>query len=192
MQDKNNLPGSEWYSKDGTGMTLQEYASKHCISYEAIRRQVAQYRPSLITHILKKGKTQYLDDYAIAFLEKHRRPQSQPEDSNQIRAQIDRLRQDVSESKAASHDFEKISALEQELGALRNEKKRLEDQLKKTDALYQELKHQYDELSQKYINETSELKMQVSCMQPRIDFLENLSKILASQHAPDSKENFDL
>lgn len=191
MQDKNGLLGSEWYSKDGTGMTLQEYASKHCISYEAVRRQVALYKPSLITHILKKGKTQYLDDYAIAFLEKHRRPQSQPEDSNQIRTQINRLRQDISESQAAFHDFERIAALEQELGALKNEKKQLENQLQETDTLYQKLKHQYDELSKKYIQETSELKTQLSCMQPRIDFLENLSKILASQHSH-SKENYDL
>ena len=53
-------------------ITLRDYANNKCISYEAVRRQVKRYSSELGSHVIKKGKTRYLDDEAVAFLEEHR------------------------------------------------------------------------------------------------------------------------
>lgn len=48
--------------------TIKDYAKSVNVSYEAVRKQVKRYELELNDHILKKGRTQYLDDYAIEFL----------------------------------------------------------------------------------------------------------------------------
>lgn len=50
-------------------VTLKEYAKNQNISYEAVRKQVARYKESLTDHIVVSGKTQYLDEYAVKFLD---------------------------------------------------------------------------------------------------------------------------
>lgn len=52
--------------------TIREYAAEKGVSYEAVRRQVARYSAELEGHIEKRGKTQILDDFAVAFLDEHR------------------------------------------------------------------------------------------------------------------------
>lgn len=53
-------------------ITLREYANKHNISYEAVRKQVEKYHKDLKGHIVKKGNARYLDEKAEAFLDKKR------------------------------------------------------------------------------------------------------------------------
>lgn len=53
-------------------ISMKEYAKQCGISYEAVRKKVAQYRDELKEHITVQNKTTYLDDDAISFLEKHR------------------------------------------------------------------------------------------------------------------------
>lgn len=52
--------------------TIKEYAKNNGVSYEAIRKQIKTYEVELKEHILKNGRTQYLDDYAVEFLNKKR------------------------------------------------------------------------------------------------------------------------
>lgn len=54
--------------------TIREYANEKKITYEAVRLQVAKYRDSALKdHIFTVGRTQLLDDYAVEFLDQHRR-----------------------------------------------------------------------------------------------------------------------
>lgn len=80
-------------------MTIKQYAQSQHISYEAVRKQVASYKHELQDHIVRKGRTQYLDEWAIEFLTKRRREspvivleQSKDETIADLKEQIDALR----------------------------------------------------------------------------------------------------
>jgi chromosome segregation ATPase len=54
-------------------MTIKEYAESRKITYEAVAKQVREYKKKdLKKHINYQGRTAYLDDYAIDFLDQHR------------------------------------------------------------------------------------------------------------------------
>ena len=53
-------------------ISLKDYAKKNHITYEAVRSQVNRYREQLDDHIVQDGRTQYLDDIAVAFLDERR------------------------------------------------------------------------------------------------------------------------
>lgn len=54
--------------------TIKEFAINNGISYEAVRKQIKRFeKNSLRGHIIRKGRTQYLDDYAVSFLEERRK-----------------------------------------------------------------------------------------------------------------------
>ena len=57
---------------DGEMVTIKDYAKKHGISYETVRRQVKQYAAELAGHTVQQGRTTFLDEIAEAFLDKHR------------------------------------------------------------------------------------------------------------------------
>lgn len=80
-------------------MTIKQYAQSQHISYEAVRKQVASYKHELQDHIIRKGRTQYLDEWAVEFLTKRRREspvivleQSKDETIADLKEQIDALR----------------------------------------------------------------------------------------------------
>lgn len=52
--------------------SLKEYAKAHSVSYEAIRKQVVRFSAELEGHIKKVDRTQFLDDYAVEFLNEKR------------------------------------------------------------------------------------------------------------------------
>lgn len=54
-------------------ITLKDYAKKRNTSYEAVRQQVNRYRDELGDHLYKQGRTQFLDDEAVAFLDARRK-----------------------------------------------------------------------------------------------------------------------
>lgn len=54
-------------------ITFKEFARKHSISYEAVRKQVIRYQDQLGDHVIKYGRQQCLDEWAVEFLEQHRR-----------------------------------------------------------------------------------------------------------------------
>lgn len=53
-------------------LTIRDYADRHHITYEAVRRQIAQYSDELGEHVIVKGNRKYLDDFAVEFLNDHR------------------------------------------------------------------------------------------------------------------------
>lgn len=53
-------------------ITFKEYAKQNHITYEAVRSQVNRYRDQLGEHIIQDGRQQFLDDYAVAFLDERR------------------------------------------------------------------------------------------------------------------------
>lgn len=53
-------------------ITIKEYAKIKSVSYEAVRKQIKRYTTELDGHIVKINRTQYLDDYAVEFLDEKR------------------------------------------------------------------------------------------------------------------------
>ena len=43
-------------------ISIRDYAKKNNVSYEAIRKQVKRYENELRGHIIKKSRTQFLDN----------------------------------------------------------------------------------------------------------------------------------
>lgn len=80
-------------------MTIKQYAQSQHISYEAVRKQVASYKQELQDHIVKRGRTMFLDETAVEFLTQRRREspvivleQSKDETIADLKEQIDSLR----------------------------------------------------------------------------------------------------
>lgn len=63
---------TKWVVQGAEMQTIREYAKNNGVSYEAIRKQIKTYEVELKDHIMKNGRTQYLDDYAVEFLNKKR------------------------------------------------------------------------------------------------------------------------
>ena len=53
-------------------LTIKAYAKESGVTYEAVRQQIKRYSEELEGHIHLQGRTQYLDDEAVAFLDQHR------------------------------------------------------------------------------------------------------------------------
>lgn len=54
-------------------LTLKQYAEEQKITYEAVRKQVVRYSEELSGHVIRKNRTQYLDEFAVNFLSERRR-----------------------------------------------------------------------------------------------------------------------
>ena len=52
-------------------LTIKDYAKESGVTYEAVRQQIKRYSEELEGHIHLQGRTQYLDDAAVAFLNQH-------------------------------------------------------------------------------------------------------------------------
>lgn len=53
-------------------ISIKDYARDSGVSYEAVRKQIKRYSEALDGHVRTEGRTQYLDDVAVAFLNEHR------------------------------------------------------------------------------------------------------------------------
>lgn len=79
--------------------TIKQYAEEQGVSYEAIRKQIGTYKEELKDHIVIKGRTQYLDDWAVEFLNERRKEnpvilinQDKADEVEALRQQIETLR----------------------------------------------------------------------------------------------------
>lgn len=79
--------------------TIKQYAEEQGVSYEAIRKQINTHKEELKDHIIVKGRTQYLDDWAVDFLTQKRKEnpvillsQEKVEEVEDMRQQIETLR----------------------------------------------------------------------------------------------------
>lgn len=57
---------------DGNPISIKDYANRKSVSYEAVRKQVVRYKDELDEHITVVNRTQYLDQYAVEFLDRKR------------------------------------------------------------------------------------------------------------------------
>lgn len=53
-------------------LSIKEYANIKNVTYEAVRQSVKRYEEELKDHIFVQGKTRYLDDFAMDFLDQKR------------------------------------------------------------------------------------------------------------------------
>ena len=53
-------------------ISMKDYSKQKNISYEAVRKQVVRYKTELEGHIFKRDRTQFLDEYAVDFLDQKR------------------------------------------------------------------------------------------------------------------------
>ena len=60
------------------GISLNDYARQHNISYEAVRKQVVRYADELGEHIMNDGRQRFLDEEAVAFLDAKRQKSPVP------------------------------------------------------------------------------------------------------------------
>lgn len=181
QMDYEYLLGRDWHCEDGRGTTLQEYARKSRISYESVRRQVALYKNVLVTHIRKEGKTQYLDDEAVKFLEEHRNPQAQFTTNKQLLEELSNICDGMSKNAADFCNIEQLRQLEHENGSLKTVNQRLEEELEKAQTHYKQLNQDYQTLREKYIREKAELEIQLKSASEQVDFWQGLAKIQAGR-----------
>lgn len=96
-------------------ITIKDYARETGVSYEAVRQRIKRYEDELGGHIHRQGRTQFLDDVAVAFLNEHRM-------QNPV----------ILYDRGAGEDFR---ALQDELENSREETRDLRDQMKKKDEI---------------------------------------------------------
>lgn len=79
--------------------TIKQYAESQNVSYEAVRKQIVRYTEELKEHIVKKDRTQYLDEWAVDFLTERRREnpiilndQDKTEEIEALRSQVESLK----------------------------------------------------------------------------------------------------
>lgn len=59
--------------RGGFMITIKDYAAEKNVTYEAVRKQIVRYKKELKNHIVKKNRTQFLDEYAVNFLNDRRK-----------------------------------------------------------------------------------------------------------------------
>lgn len=103
-------------------ISLRDYAAESGVSYEAVRRQIKRYEKELEGHIHKEGRTQFLDDEAVAFLDGHRAKtpiavydKSRDEELERLREENQRLHNKVEMLQdSLLQSYGKIEALHEE------------------------------------------------------------------------------
>lgn len=113
-------------------ISIKDYAKTHGVSYEAVRSQVARYAARevdgfcLANHIRKVGRTQYIDDDGVAFLDERRsrspvviQQEERDETIERLRKRVDELQTRLIEAqdeyKALLQDKHEIEMREQAL-----------------------------------------------------------------------------
>ena len=124
--------------------TIKQYAEEQGVSYEAIRRQISTHKEELNDHIVIKGRTQYLDDWAVEFLNERRKEnpvilinQDKADEVEALRQQIETLRTQLllAQNALIKSQEERIKDKETIIRLQDEAKKTLEDRLKYAETL---------------------------------------------------------
>lgn len=117
-------------------MTIKQFAESQGITYEAVRRQVARYSEELSDHIIRKHRTQYLDEKAVEFLKERRRESpivmqvvDQSEEIEELRSQIETLKAQLmsAQGELLKSQDERLKAQNRIIELQEEAKKTLED-----------------------------------------------------------------
>lgn len=104
-------------------MTIREYSEEQKVSYEAIRAQVVRYRDELSGHITVTNRVQYLDDWAIQFLNERRREHPVTVVNTAKNDEIDELKNEIDTLKAKIFELQEQQIRAQaKIEALKDEK----------------------------------------------------------------------
>ena len=116
-------------------MTIKDYAESRNITYEAVRKQVRQYKKSdLKGHLNYQGKLTFLDEYAVDFLDKHRQKRNArlaPTDE-EVQRDIRKLQYDLQMA------LQEVNNLKSQVITLQSEKIELIEDRAKYTALLEE------------------------------------------------------
>lgn len=150
-------------------ISIKDYASKNNVSYEAVRQQVNRYAKELQGHIVKNGRTKYLDEEAEAFLDEKRKKNPVVVEMSGNREQIEWLRSEKEQllTKIASQADE-ISRLCMEqagnakvLALAEFNQKALEEKTKELEAVPEKIRLAVEEVEQKKQQEIDALRAEL-------------------------------
>lgn len=149
-------------------VTIQEYAEKHNISYEAVRKQVKRYAQELEEHISKQNRKQYLDEYAEKFLDDKREKspiiimeQAKDEELEEAKREIENLKLTLMELQS------QLASSQNRVIALQEEKLTLIEERGKNQLLL-ELKERTDKELEEAKEKLSEAEKEVKSYQRTI------------------------
>ena len=96
-------------------ISIKDFAEAQGVSYEAIRRQVARYTEELEGHITTKGRSKYLDEYAVEFLSQRRKEKPVILLQQNINAELEETKRELEAMKTLLLDAQqKIIYLQEE------------------------------------------------------------------------------
>jgi tRNA U34 5-carboxymethylaminomethyl modifying GTPase MnmE/TrmE len=135
-------------------MSIKQFADSQGITYEAVRKQVVRYAEELSDHVIRKGRTQYLDETAIEFLKERRRESpivlqtiDQSEEISRLQAQLESLRsQLVSAQNKLLETQERVISLQDEAQKALEDKARYTALLEDNEAKEKKLQETEDQL----------------------------------------------
>ena len=146
-------------------MTIKQYAESQNVTYEAVRKQIVGYGEELKDHIVRKGRTQYLDEWAVEFLTKRRREnpiillsQDKDEAIELLKSQVETLRvQLMTAQNELLKEKDRIIELQDEAKktiedrarytALLEDNKAKEEKLKEVESQISEIRKESEDLS---------------------------------------------
>lgn len=150
-------------------LSMQEYATKHKISYEAVRKQVKRYAKELEGHITRQNRTQYLDDFAVGFLTEKRQQnpiiiveKAKEEELEESKRQIESLKATVMELQS------QLNASKDKIMELQDEKMGLIEERGKNQLLL-ELKDKADNELIEAKTHMAELEKQVTTYEAEVN-----------------------
>ncbi len=132
-------------------ISIKEYAAQKRVSYEAVRKQIKRYEDELGEHLIKNGRTQFLDDDAVAFLDEKRQNNPVIIFEHDKDEQIDQLK----------NDNERLKAL---VAELQNKIIEKDDMVIKTQGLLLETNQQMLAITQKSDEERKQLEEVIELM----------------------------
>lgn len=136
-------------------LSLRQIAERQNVSYEAIRKQVVRYEEDLKGHIAVKNRTQYLDEWAVKFLQDRRREspvvivnQEKEEELKDLKDQVETLRTQLltAQKELLKSQEERLKAQDQIILLQEESRTTLEARIKYT-ALLEENKAKEAELT---------------------------------------------
>ena len=165
-------------------LTIREYAKQKHVTYEAVRKQIQKYKDDeLKDHIIQKNKTQYLDEYAIDFLDNRRREspvmlyqmnqdeeiQRLTEENKNLLLKLTEVQDALIKAKEQSllaeqqklllEDKERqLQAKDEELSQLQREKEKIEKDCAYYEAVADDMSKSLDEAKQLESDMTTELE----------------------------------
>ena len=158
--------------------SIKQFAEEQNVSYEAIRKQIVRYGDELKDHIVRRNRTQYLDEWAINFLKEKRKESpivlmnmDQNQEIEELKVQIDILKS-------------KLLVAQDQIISLQDEtKKSIESQIRYT-ALLEESKAKDEKLT--------DLSRQIGEKDGQIQKIQTEADDLRKQSEEDQKKIEDL